>query len=60
VLKAAGAAHPKVRYTAGKLAGRLRLLRRFAPASAVDAGIRKDLLLDAQPTRPARTVSASA
>jgi len=60
VLKAAGAARPKVRYTAGKLAGRLRLLRRFAPASAVDAGIRKDLLLDAQPTRPARTVSASA
>ena len=60
VLKVAGAAHPKVRYTAGKLAGRLRLLRRFAPASAVDAGIRKDLLLDAQPTRPPRTVSASA
>jgi len=60
VLEAAGAAHPKVRYTAGKLAGRLRLLRRFAPASAVDAGIRKDLLLDAQPTRPPRTVSASA
>ena len=60
VLKAAGAAHPKVRYTAGKLAGRLRLLRRFAPASAMDAGIRKDLLLDAQPTRPPRTVSASA
>jgi len=60
VLKAASAAHPKVRYTAGKLAGRLRLLRRFAPARAVDAGIRKDLLLDAQPTRPPRTVSASA
>src|SRR6184192_2505172 len=47
VLKAAGAAHPKVRYAAGKLANRLRLLRRFAPAGLVDAGIRKDLRLDA-------------
>ena len=47
VLKAASAARPKVRYTAGVLAGRLRLLRRFAPAALVDAGIRKDLRLDA-------------
>ena len=47
VLKAARAARPKLRYTAGKLAGRLRLLRRFAPAAAVDAGIRKDLRLEA-------------
>ena len=58
VLKAANAAHPKVRYAAGKLANRLRLLRRFAPAALVDAGIRKDLRLDApmalQPPRPAR------
>lgn len=46
VLKAANAAHPKVRYAAGKLAKRLRLLRRFAPAGLVDAGIRKDLQLD--------------
>ena len=46
VLKAASAARPKLRYTAGKLAGRLRLLRRFAPAGAVDSGIRKDLQLD--------------
>ena len=60
VLKAASAAHPKVRYTAGKLAARLRLLRRFAPASALDAGVRKDLHLDAQATRPPRTVGASA
>jgi len=60
VLKAASAAHPKARYTAGKLAGRLRLLRRFAPASALDAGVRKDLQLDAQATRPPRTVGASA
>ena len=48
VLKAANAAEPKLRYTAGGLANRLRLLRRFAPASMVDAGIRKDLRLDAK------------
>jgi NAD(P)-dependent dehydrogenase (short-subunit alcohol dehydrogenase family) len=47
VLKAANAARPKVRYAAGKLAKRLRFLRRFAPAALVDAGIRKDLRLDA-------------
>jgi len=47
VLKAADAAQPKLRYTAGGLASRLRLLRRFAPAGVVDAGIRKDLRLDA-------------
>jgi NAD(P)-dependent dehydrogenase (short-subunit alcohol dehydrogenase family) len=58
VLKAAEAAHPKIRYAAGKLAKRLRFLRRFAPAGAVDAGIRKDLQLDfptaSRPARPAR------
>ena len=48
VLKAASAARPRLRYTAGKLAARLRLLRRFAPAAALDSGIRKDLRLDAQ------------
>jgi NAD(P)-dependent dehydrogenase (short-subunit alcohol dehydrogenase family) len=47
VLKAASAAHPKLRYAAGGLASRLLLLRRFAPAGLVDAGIRKDLRLDA-------------
>jgi NAD(P)-dependent dehydrogenase (short-subunit alcohol dehydrogenase family) len=47
VLKVAQAASPKIRYTAGRLANRLRLLRRFAPAGVVDAGIRKDLRLDA-------------
>src|SRR3954447_19350693 len=47
VLKAAIAARPKLRYTAGGLASRLRLLRRFAPARLVDAGVRKDLQLDA-------------
>ncbi len=46
VLKAAVAAQPKLRYTAGTLANRLRLLRRFAPAGVLDAGIRKDLKLD--------------
>jgi hypothetical protein len=47
VLAAASAARPKLRYTAGSLANSLRLLRPFAPAGAVDAGIRKDLRLDA-------------
>jgi NAD(P)-dependent dehydrogenase (short-subunit alcohol dehydrogenase family) len=46
VLQAARAARPKLRYTAGGLASRLRLLRKFAPAGLVDAGIRKDLRLD--------------
>jgi NAD(P)-dependent dehydrogenase (short-subunit alcohol dehydrogenase family) len=49
VLKAASAARPKLRYTAGGLAGRLRLLRRFAPAALVDAGVRRDLRLDTVP-----------
>jgi len=49
VLQAAAAAHPKIRYTAGGLARRLRWLRRFAPAGVMDAGIRKDLQLDALP-----------
>src|SRR6476646_3638666 len=48
VLKAALAVQPKLRYAAGGLANRLRMLRRFAPASLVDAGVRKDLQLDAQ------------
>lgn len=46
VLKMATATHPKVRYAAGKLAKRLQFLRRFAPAVAVDAGVRKNLQLD--------------
>lgn len=46
VLKAATAAQPKTHYAPG-MAGRLRLLRRFAPASVLDAGVRKDLRLDA-------------
>jgi len=47
VLEAAIADHPKLRYVPGGLANRLRLLRRFAPAGLLDAGIRKDLRLDA-------------
>jgi len=46
VLKAAMATHPKIRYAPG-LASRMRLLRRFAPASVLDAGVRKDLRLAA-------------
>ena len=53
VLRAASADRPKLRYTAGRLANRLRLLRRFAPARVLDAGIRRGLHLDT------RTVSAS-
>jgi NAD(P)-dependent dehydrogenase (short-subunit alcohol dehydrogenase family) len=45
VLLAARASKPKLRYTAGSLAKRLRLLRSFAPAVLVDAGLRKDLSL---------------
>jgi NAD(P)-dependent dehydrogenase (short-subunit alcohol dehydrogenase family) len=47
VLKVAAAARPKVRYTAGGLAGRLRLLRTYMPAGLMDSGLRKDLGLDA-------------
>jgi NAD(P)-dependent dehydrogenase (short-subunit alcohol dehydrogenase family) len=46
VLKAAQAARPKIHYAPG-LASRMRLLRRFAPASVLDAGVRKDLRLEA-------------
>jgi len=52
VLRAAKAARPKVRYTAGGRAGRLRFLRTYLPAGLMDAGIRKDLRLDAE-TGPA-------
>ena len=49
VLRAATAAAPKLRYTAGKQARTLRLLRAFAPASVLDAGIRKNLRLHQRP-----------
>jgi NAD(P)-dependent dehydrogenase (short-subunit alcohol dehydrogenase family) len=47
VLEAANARRPKLRYTAGRVANRVRLLRRFAPAALLDSGIRRDLALDA-------------
>lgn len=46
VLKAASAASPKLRYTVGGVAWRLRLIRNFAPACMVDAAIRKQLRLN--------------
>ena len=55
VLQAAIAVRPKLRYTAGGLANRLRVLRRFAPVRLVDAGIRKDLRLDAPTASLPRT-----
>ena len=51
VVRAALAAHPKLRYTAGGRARGLQLLRKYAPASLMDAGIRKDLQLDALQAR---------
>jgi NAD(P)-dependent dehydrogenase (short-subunit alcohol dehydrogenase family) len=47
VLQAVSATRPKLRYTAGPLASRLRFLRRFAPVGIVDSAIRKELKLDA-------------
>ncbi len=41
VLKALTAKAPKLRYTAGKIAGQVSLLRRFVPASAFDKSLRK-------------------
>lgn len=60
VLKAASAVRPKLRYTAGRRAARLRLLRRFAPAAALDAGIRKDLGLDAGASSLSHTAPGTA
>src|SRR3954452_5609312 len=54
VLRAASAMRPKLRYTAGGLARRLQWLRRFAPAVVMDAGIRRDLRLDAGTASPSR------
>ncbi len=58
VLQAVNAARPKLRYTAGGLALRLRLLRRFAPGGLVDAGIRKNLQLDATVPPPRASLPA--
>lgn len=59
VLKAARAARPNLRYTAGGRAGLLRFLRRFAPAGVIDAGLRRDLRLDAVRAPPGRTADAN-
>lgn len=48
VVKAAQASKPKLRYTAGKAAGQLKFLRRFAPDAILDKGIRKSLQLDTE------------
>lgn len=45
VVQAAQAPRPKIRY-APCLARRMRLLRRFAPAAVLDAGVRRDLRLE--------------
>jgi hypothetical protein len=59
VLQASTASHPKLRYTAGKGAGRLRWVRRFAPAGVVDAGIRKNFgLMRSQLRSKGRLASA--
>jgi short-subunit dehydrogenase len=41
VLRAANAATPRRRYTAGKAAGQVRFIRRFLPESFVDKSLRK-------------------
>lgn len=46
VVSAALASTPKRRYTAGKAAAQLKFLRRFAPTSVLDKGLRKSLQLD--------------
>ncbi|MEP6828056.1 MAG: oxidoreductase [Aestuariivirga sp.] len=45
VVMAASAKNPKLRYTAGKTARQLRLLRRFVPSSAFDKSLRKQMNL---------------
>lgn len=50
VLRAATAHSPRIRYTAGKAAATLALLRRFAPEALVDRGIRQSFKLDAVPS----------
>ena len=46
VLKAATTSRPKIRYIVGRMAGRLRWIRRFASASLLDSAIRKEMKLD--------------
>jgi NAD(P)-dependent dehydrogenase (short-subunit alcohol dehydrogenase family) len=46
VFKAATATQPKIRYTVGKEARKLRLLRTFAPSGMIDAALRKEIGLN--------------
>ena len=47
VVKAATAANPHRRYTAGRMARQVSLLRRFVPESAFDKSLRKQMRLPA-------------
>jgi NAD(P)-dependent dehydrogenase (short-subunit alcohol dehydrogenase family) len=47
VLRAATDARPRRRYPAGKVAGQISVLRRFAPADAFDKSLRKQMRLPA-------------
>jgi NAD(P)-dependent dehydrogenase (short-subunit alcohol dehydrogenase family) len=47
VVEAATAANPQRRYTAGRMARQVSLLRRFVPASAFDKSLRKQMRLPA-------------
>jgi hypothetical protein len=47
VLTASTEANPRRRYTAGRVARQISLLRRFVPASAFDKSLRKQMRLPA-------------
>jgi len=47
VLKASTVANPRRRYTAGRMAGQVSLLRRFVPEHAFDKSLRKQMRLPA-------------
>ena len=47
VVNAATSGSPKLRYTAGGVAGRIRLLRRLVPETAFDKSVRKQMRLPA-------------
>jgi hypothetical protein len=55
VLKLPAPAYPKLRYYVGGRPSRLPLLHRFLPGRMMDAGIRKDLRLDAPTASLLRT-----
>ncbi|MCK1395211.1 oxidoreductase [Bradyrhizobium sp. 1] len=59
VVKAANAATPRRRYTAGKVARQVSLMRRFLPESFVDKGLRKYNKLPLELTPPASSTSVA-